>query len=854
MAHTVLDNFLQGPNDSTSNEGLSDTVVIKCDGQDMVHLPDVSYVEDASMVRDGADLVLDTSHGTVVLEDYFSSAHAPNLFSPEGKMLTPDLVDSFIKGGDEYADAVISMNDVSPVGAVHEVKGDATITRVDGSVEHVEVGTPVYQGDVVETDQDGALNIMFIDETTFAVSEDARLAIDEYVFDPATQSGTTNFSVLKGVFVFTSGLIGRDDPDDVMIETPSGSIGIRGTIIAGNVDTGEITVIEGAIVLHDHSGNSITLANQYETARFNTAGDAIDHMGDLAANDVAVKFGSLSSVSGDLFSSIEDSSSETINESESQDDQDAQSDDSEEADDSTTGDGEQSEDTGDQSSMDEVITSEDIVETEVTELEPLTETSSESSESSTGSTGAESSSSSETTAAPPPPPASNPFQLQVTKFALAEGASSTGQPIMQVTGLFTSQASLQVVGISKNFYEVVDQGNNNFLVKLKAGVEADAENLKPLALMGTAANGQTVVQVINPNILNVDEPTTFSQEMPNVLTGAQGSYVIYDFSQDFNDPEGILSFQLNTNIAGQPGVVAGSVDFNASTGILKFYLDPASATGAFTIDVAAVTSSGVVPAPTYNFVGYDANQTFSISGTHGTATTSGTYADNGALDEFTIAIGSVNLFTDIDNLDNIVHVMDFASNFYGKLGGGNDTIDIASNSTDGFEIYGGGGSDIFIMRNVEGDVYGGDGNDQFQIDGAILTDLMAAGTTSVINGGEGNDLLHIATNGGSGANINFNNLGPNVSITNIEKIASINGEANGIAIGYDNVMAMTDDKNILFFDMDSQDALAFHNTSGNQFFNTGVQNIGGESYNVYTDGVITLLVDTDAGTVTGLPA
>ena len=138
------------------------------------------------------------------------------------------------------------------------------------------------------------------------MSEDSRLSIDEYVFDPATNEGSTDFSVLKGLFVFTSGLIGREDPDDVNIDTPMGSIGIRGTIIAGNVDNGEITVVEGAIVLRDFNGNEVTLANQFETAQFMPSEGTINEMGQLSAKQVSSNFKGVSGVSGSLFSSIQD--------------------------------------------------------------------------------------------------------------------------------------------------------------------------------------------------------------------------------------------------------------------------------------------------------------------------------------------------------------------------------------------------------------------------------------------------------------------------------------------------------------------------------------------------------------------
>ena len=274
-----------------------------------VDLPDNSFVRDADMSRDGMDLVLEGPGGTVVIEGYFAAQPAPNLVSPDGMHLTPNLVDSFLSSGSEYANAG-SMTDESPVGGVSEVTGEATVTRVDGTVEPVTIGTPIYQGDVVETSGDGAVNIVFIDETEFAVSEDARLAIDEYVYDPSTQSGTQNFSVLKGVFVFTSGMIGRDDPDDVQIETPSGSIGIRGTIIAGDVTNGEITVLEGAIVVTDFGGNQVTLAGQFETARFNVGG-GVENIGMMSAGDVAGRFSSVSNVAPSLFSSIGDAANDS---------------------------------------------------------------------------------------------------------------------------------------------------------------------------------------------------------------------------------------------------------------------------------------------------------------------------------------------------------------------------------------------------------------------------------------------------------------------------------------------------------------------------------------------------------------
>ncbi|MCB9981060.1 MAG: hypothetical protein H6860_01520 [Rhodospirillales bacterium] len=94
------------------------------------------------------------------------------------------------------------------------------------------------------------------------------------------------------------------------IDTPSGSIGIRGTIIAGNVDTGEITVVEGAIVVRDLSGHEMTLATQFETAKLDPSGGEIQNMGQLPAHEVSQRFSGVVGVSPTLFSSINDAAAE----------------------------------------------------------------------------------------------------------------------------------------------------------------------------------------------------------------------------------------------------------------------------------------------------------------------------------------------------------------------------------------------------------------------------------------------------------------------------------------------------------------------------------------------------------------
>jgi len=90
------------------------------------------------------------------------------------------------------------------IGEITEVTGVAKIIRTDGTEETVTLGTEVFQGDIVETSDAGAVNIGFIDDSSFAVSNDARISIDEFVFDPETEGGVQDFSKAQSLCAMTA--------------------------------------------------------------------------------------------------------------------------------------------------------------------------------------------------------------------------------------------------------------------------------------------------------------------------------------------------------------------------------------------------------------------------------------------------------------------------------------------------------------------------------------------------------------------------------------------------------------------------------------------------------------------------
>ena len=123
-----------------------------------------------------------------------------------------------------------------PIGKVVAVTGSVKIEHAGTVVvqastsderSRTKIGDLVYQGDVVQTGSDGRVGINFTDGASFNLSSNARMALDEYVYDPNGKSNSTLFNLTKGTFTFVAGSIARTG--DMKVDTPVATMGIRGT-------------------------------------------------------------------------------------------------------------------------------------------------------------------------------------------------------------------------------------------------------------------------------------------------------------------------------------------------------------------------------------------------------------------------------------------------------------------------------------------------------------------------------------------------------------------------------------------------------------------------------------------------
>lgn len=172
------------------------------------------------------------------------------------------------------------------IGKVAEIQGSGVIKR-DKTVITGEQGSPVQMQDTVATAQ-GRMNLHFKDDTRVDVTEHSRMVIDEFVYDANSGTGSLSMKATLGAVRYASGSIAKNSRRNVNIQTPSATIGVRGTDFVMIVDelggsmitllpscndqgmciTGEITVTSdtGTVIMNqafettvvEHSGTQPT--------------------------------------------------------------------------------------------------------------------------------------------------------------------------------------------------------------------------------------------------------------------------------------------------------------------------------------------------------------------------------------------------------------------------------------------------------------------------------------------------------------------------------------------------------------------------------------------------------------------
>ncbi|WP_051379873.1 VCBS domain-containing protein [Bradyrhizobium murdochi] len=200
---------------------------------DAIIISDAHLLFSGDFKRSGVDLILSSADRELVLRDYFKGEKRAALASPDGAHLTGDIVNA-LSGHTQFAQADGSASVAPPViGHVTKLTGNATAIRNGVSII-LNQGETVHKGDVVQSGSDSTLGITFIDGSVFGLASNARMVLNEMVYDPNGSDNKSLLSLVQGTISFVAGATAKKG--DMKVDTPVATMGIRGTAVLVEID------------------------------------------------------------------------------------------------------------------------------------------------------------------------------------------------------------------------------------------------------------------------------------------------------------------------------------------------------------------------------------------------------------------------------------------------------------------------------------------------------------------------------------------------------------------------------------------------------------------------------------------
>jgi VCBS repeat-containing protein len=199
---------------------------------DAIIVPDAHLLFTGDFKRTGTDLILSSGDHELVLHDYFKGEKRAALASPDGAHLTGDIINA-LTGHTQFAQADGSASVATVIGHVTKLTGTATAIRNGVSII-LNQGDNVNKGDVVQSGSDSTLGITFIDGTVFGLASNAKMVLNEMIYDPNGSGNKTLLSLVQGTISFVAGSTAKNG--DMKIDTPVATMGIRGTAVLVEID------------------------------------------------------------------------------------------------------------------------------------------------------------------------------------------------------------------------------------------------------------------------------------------------------------------------------------------------------------------------------------------------------------------------------------------------------------------------------------------------------------------------------------------------------------------------------------------------------------------------------------------
>jgi len=109
--------------------------------------------------------------------------------------------------------------------------------------EKLSNGSKIYFGDTIIVNKQSNAQVLLLDETVLTVGENSEVTIDEFIYDPKTKSGKIVSNILTGTVKILTGNISKNNPEDLEIKMPTGTLGARGTEFVVMTDSNDKSTV-----------------------------------------------------------------------------------------------------------------------------------------------------------------------------------------------------------------------------------------------------------------------------------------------------------------------------------------------------------------------------------------------------------------------------------------------------------------------------------------------------------------------------------------------------------------------------------------------------------------------------------
>jgi FecR protein len=137
------------------------------------------------------------------------------------------------------------------VGTATAVNPMTESTPPGAGTVNLTVGANIVHKERIQTTPTGSVQLLFIDKSTLSIAPNTNLLIDEYVYDPKSNTGHMLTNLAEGALRFVGGALSHQG--EASVTTQDAAIGIRG---------GTVTVVHGpnGTKVIDHFG-VMTISN-----------------------------------------------------------------------------------------------------------------------------------------------------------------------------------------------------------------------------------------------------------------------------------------------------------------------------------------------------------------------------------------------------------------------------------------------------------------------------------------------------------------------------------------------------------------------------------------------------------------